>query len=84
MSYIISFGRFESPTPDPVRIPPVPQNRGDSYMSRFSLAYLPYMVNYNLVPGSYSGFSKGYLFEFSACFGEFGMMDSWNRSKRSQ
>lgn len=53
-------------------------------MSRFSLAYLPYMVNYNLVPGSYPRFSKGYLFDFSAYFGEFGMMDSWNRSKRSQ
>ncbi len=55
-------------------------------MSRFSLAYLPYMVNYNLVPGSYSRFPNSYLFEFSAYFGEFGMMDSWNpnRSKRSQ
>ena len=53
-------------------------------MSRFSLAYSPYMVNYNLVPGSYPRFSKGYLLYFSAYFGEFGMMDSWNRSKRSQ
>jgi len=53
-------------------------------MSRFSLAYLPYGVNYNLVIGSYSSISKGYLYWFSAYFGESGMMDSWNRSKRSQ